>query len=229
VGPGIATDRKELVGLLRGKQAVLVHRADLSALDTDGSVMAAFAAVPTRVVVAANTSPVTEKATHLLPAASFIEREGHWVNEDGRVQRVKRAYRARKGTREDLALLAVLGGGRLPAEAPHAVRGSRRDQPAFRGADLGIRRRARGGARSRGRSGGLMMLGHALLKAGIGFLFVLQMLPLMIYLERKGSAFIQDRLGPNACVHSRRRAPTRRRRAHVGGRGQAPHEGGLGP
>lgn len=42
-----------------------------------------------------------------------------------------------------------------------------------------------------------MMLGHALLKAGIGFLFVLQMLPLMIYLERKGSAFIQDRLGPN--------------------------------
>ncbi|MEY2742090.1 MAG: hypothetical protein RIS21_458 [Planctomycetota bacterium] len=42
-----------------------------------------------------------------------------------------------------------------------------------------------------------MTLGHALLKAGIGFLFVLQMLPLMIYLERKGSAFIQDRLGPN--------------------------------
>ncbi len=114
---GVATDRKELAALLRGKQAVLVHRADLSTLDADGSVMAAFAAVPTRVVIAANTSPVTEKATHLLPAASFIEREGHWFNEDGRVQRMKRAYRARKGTREDLAFIAVLGGGRIPAEA----------------------------------------------------------------------------------------------------------------
>ncbi len=36
-----------------------------------------------------------------------------------------------------------------------------------------------------------------LLKALIPALFVLQMLPVMIYLERKGSAFIQDRTGPN--------------------------------
>jgi NADH-quinone oxidoreductase subunit H len=36
-----------------------------------------------------------------------------------------------------------------------------------------------------------------LLKAVVGWAFVLAMIPAMIWLERKGSAFIQDRIGPN--------------------------------
>ena len=39
--------------------------------------------------------------------------------------------------------------------------------------------------------------GTLLVKAAIGWAFVLGMIPLMIYLERKASAFIQDRIGPN--------------------------------
>jgi NADH-quinone oxidoreductase subunit H len=39
--------------------------------------------------------------------------------------------------------------------------------------------------------------GGLLLKAAVGWIFVLQMIPIMIYLERKGAAFIQDRIGPN--------------------------------
>lgn len=40
-------------------------------------------------------------------------------------------------------------------------------------------------------------VGALILKAAIGWIFVLQMIPIMIYLERKGAAFIQDRIGPN--------------------------------
>jgi predicted molibdopterin-dependent oxidoreductase YjgC len=97
---------------------VLVHRADVLALDADGAVRAALAKVPARIVVATNASPTADLSTHLLPGASFIEREGSWVNEDGRIQRFRRAYRPRDGTRDDLALIAGLSGGRIADRAP---------------------------------------------------------------------------------------------------------------
>jgi NADH-quinone oxidoreductase subunit H len=40
-------------------------------------------------------------------------------------------------------------------------------------------------------------VGALILKAALGWLFVLQMMPVLVYLERKGAAFIQDRTGPN--------------------------------
>jgi NADH-quinone oxidoreductase subunit G len=115
---GLAREAAELPRLLEGARAVLVHRADLLALDERGKVKDALAAVPTRIVIAANASPTTALATHLLPGASFIERDGSWVNEDGRVQRFRRAYRARKGTREDLAWISALSAGRISERAP---------------------------------------------------------------------------------------------------------------
>lgn len=133
---GIEAERKSLASMLKGKKAVVIHRADLSTLDHDGAVMAALASVPTRVVIAANTSAVTAKATHLLAAASFIEREGSWVNEDGRVQRVRRAYRARKGTREDLSHISMLAGGRIATEARTVLADLASTNPNFAGITL---------------------------------------------------------------------------------------------
>ncbi|HYC78589.1 MAG TPA: 2Fe-2S iron-sulfur cluster-binding protein, partial [Planctomycetota bacterium] len=96
---GLARSYGELPTLLEGRTAALFHRVDFG-LDLDGRVAAAFGALETRAVIAANASPAADLATHLLPGASFIEREGTWINEQGRVQRFRRAYRARKGTRE---------------------------------------------------------------------------------------------------------------------------------
>jgi NADH-quinone oxidoreductase subunit G len=115
---GLARTASELPALLAKAGAVLVHRADLFALDDRGAARSAFSAVPVRVVIAANASETADLATHLLPGASFIEREGSWVNEDGRIQRFKRAYRPREGTRDDLALIAALAQGRVPDRAP---------------------------------------------------------------------------------------------------------------
>ncbi len=113
----LAKPLSELPALLAGKAGVLAHRVDLLALDRDGKIKSALERVATRVVIAANESPTATAATHLLPGASFIEREGSWVNEDGRIQRIRRAYRARKGTRDDIAHIAALSGGKLSDRA----------------------------------------------------------------------------------------------------------------
>ncbi len=170
---------------------------------SNGQVREALAAVPTRVVIAANQSPTTELATHLLPGASFIEREGSWVNEDGRIQRFRRAYRARKGTREDLAWISALVAGPHPGErAPAHLRRLGAAHRRFAGHRLGTTSATGGlvpGLRREGRRRfeRCPSFGALVLKAAIGWLFVLQMVPVMIWLERKGAAFIQDRIGPN--------------------------------
>jgi NADH-quinone oxidoreductase subunit G len=114
---GIERSLADLPRLLSAARAVLVHRADLLWHQDGGKVKEAFMHVPVRVVIAANATATSAVATHLLPGASYIEREGSWVNEDGRIQRFRRAYRARKGTREDLALISALAQGRIPERA----------------------------------------------------------------------------------------------------------------
>jgi NADH-quinone oxidoreductase subunit G len=113
---GLAKSTADAVETLRGKPAVLLHRIGFGA-DVDDALLAAVRGAGVRVVVAANLDQAAAEATHLLPGASFIERDGSWVNEDGRIQRVRRAYRPRKGTRDDLAVVAALSGDRLPTEA----------------------------------------------------------------------------------------------------------------
>jgi NADH-quinone oxidoreductase subunit G len=114
---GIATDPRDLPKLLAGAQAVVIHRADALRFDDGGRIREALSQVPVRIVIAANATPTSTLATHLLPGASYIEREGSWVNEDGRVQRFRRAYRPREGTRADLTHIAALSQGRIPDRA----------------------------------------------------------------------------------------------------------------
>ena len=136
---GLSTTFDQLPDLLRNRAAVLLHRFDLG-LDTDGRVRAALETTGMRCVIASVESDVTKLATHLLPGASFIEKDGTWVNEDGRIQRVKRAYRARKGTKDDLAIVATLSGGRLAAEARSVFDGLGANHKKFLGVhwdDLG--------------------------------------------------------------------------------------------
>ena len=86
------------------------------------------------------SSEATETATHLLPGASFIEKDGTWVNEDGRIQRVRRAYRPRKGTKDDLAIVAALASGGLTDQARSVFDGLAANHKKFLGVhwdDLG--------------------------------------------------------------------------------------------
>ncbi len=107
---------------LAGAQAVLIHRVDLLALDADDAIRRALDTIPVRVVVASNETATSRLATHLLPAVSFIEKDGHWVNCDGRVQRVRKGkeLRLKAGTADDLTILAGLGNGSLPTRMADA-------------------------------------------------------------------------------------------------------------
>jgi NADH-quinone oxidoreductase subunit G len=132
---GLLRPPEDAAELLAGAAAVLVHRVDLLALDATGAVRSALEAVPVRVAVAANRSATTALATHLLPAVSFLEKDGLWVNAAGRVQRVRRApkMKPRPGTACDLEILAGLSGGRLPSTAAEVYARYAPSVPALQG------------------------------------------------------------------------------------------------
>jgi NADH-quinone oxidoreductase subunit G len=138
---GVARGYDALAEALRNRPAVLLHRFGFG-LDKDGAVRAALGTTGVRVVVDANANDAVALATHVLPGTSFIEKDGTWVNEDGRVQRVRRAYRTRKGSHDDLAVFAALSGGRLPTDARATFDGLGAHHKVFLGLhwdDLGAR------------------------------------------------------------------------------------------
>ena len=116
---GVLGDRGRLTDLLKGRRAVLIHQADLLLMDEDGALEAALREVPHVVMIAANHHRTTALATHLLPGRSLIEKDGHFVNFEGRLQRFFRGrYMKSPGAaRDDVALLAKLSGDVLPATA----------------------------------------------------------------------------------------------------------------
>lgn len=106
---GIAATAADLGAALSGAKAVLIHGVDVVGAHPQHA--AALQRVPVRVVVAAQHSPTSEMATHLLAGVSFVEKDGHWVNSAGRVQRLRKPHdwRIAAGREDDLRLLAGLG------------------------------------------------------------------------------------------------------------------------
>ncbi len=142
----------------------------------------------------------------VLPLAMWAEKDGLLVNRQGRLQALRAAI-ARPGTaREDWRVLAEWLGrlGAAPAaatlaalrrELAAALELAARDRPECPAGD-GIRRAGRRRCAGRGRSLMAFVL-ETLAKIGFMLAFMLSMLPVLIWAERKGAAFIQDRTGPN--------------------------------
>ncbi|MCA9322401.1 MAG: molybdopterin-dependent oxidoreductase, partial [Planctomycetes bacterium] len=120
-GKAIAADP---VAYLADCEAVIVMGADPAGPHHDSELREAFAAVRHKIVLSANTNETTRAATIALPTGSFAEKDGTWVNRQGRVQRIFRIVRKRFDARPDLAALAFMAralGAEWPAEREDAA------------------------------------------------------------------------------------------------------------
>ncbi len=133
---GLAADARTVAAALRTAKVVLVHRADLAAAAAD--LAAALAAVPERIVLASQESATSRGATALLAGASFLEKDGHWVNSAGRVQRIAKpaGWRIPGGREDDLQLLAGLGAADGRVRAAEVFARLAVEVPALRGLDF---------------------------------------------------------------------------------------------
>ena len=102
----------DLAKRLDGRTAVFMNRVNILALDENDKLASLLNGVPVRIALAAQSHSGNENATTVIPGVSFIEKTGHWVNVEGRVQRLKpgRHMKSPKGAQEDLkSLAAILG------------------------------------------------------------------------------------------------------------------------
>ncbi len=95
---------------LEGKSAVIVLGANPMATFQDEALRQAFAGIKHKIVLAANRNETTELAAVLLPTVSFTEKDGSFVNRQGRVQRIFPILRKGYPCRRDLDVLADLAG-----------------------------------------------------------------------------------------------------------------------
>jgi NADH-quinone oxidoreductase subunit G len=135
---GLLVSHSDLPQLLKSVKAVVIHRADILALDEKGLVREALTKVPARICVAANQSATTEMATHLLPGCSYIEKSGHWVNFQGRIQRLFPGAHmpVLKGAADDLHVLASLAGFKGGTRARDVFEALKLTVPALSGVDF---------------------------------------------------------------------------------------------
>jgi NADH-quinone oxidoreductase subunit G len=103
----------------------------------EAEVRAALERVPCLVFQGTNANATSERAHLVLPSAAYVEREGTFTNEDGRVQRFWKAVDPLGEARPDWEVLAevgrALGHDWRPARAEHLFRELVVRVPAFAG------------------------------------------------------------------------------------------------
>jgi NADH dehydrogenase/NADH:ubiquinone oxidoreductase subunit G len=164
---------------------------------------------PARVIALSGCqSALTEAADLVIPGRTFAEKEGIVVNFEGHAQLLRPAIETGAETEWKIidATVSSLIGGASHASIAHVRQAIREAAPAFADVDLlklGLTVRVSRKPSRAGRSDArLLDLLIILLKAIFIFGFALTLLPLLIWFERKGSAFIQDRAGPTAPASS---------------------------
>jgi NADH-quinone oxidoreductase subunit G len=123
VGLGPGEGGRDLAGILAACgsgeiRAVWVIGSD-DLLAAAGDAALGLADAPVLVVQDTNQSPLTERATVVLPGAVWAEKDGSFTNHAGRVQRIRRAVAPPEGVLVDGEIFAHLGAA-LGAPAPFA-------------------------------------------------------------------------------------------------------------
>ncbi len=167
------------------------------------------------VMIGSYESRTSKGAEYVLPAAAHLEQDGTFVNANGRVQRLRRAIPALGDSVPAYRLLhemAAAWGNPTETQIASVVFKKIADAiPAFRGMTYetvgDCRPGPRGSHGDRRRSLGptfalrdempWLELVLIVVKFLFTMVFILQILPLLIWAERKGAAYIQDRPGPN--------------------------------
>ena len=98
----------ELADYLEGAKAVITLNARILGAVQDERVEEAFARIKQKIVVAANESETTEAASVVLPSVSFVEKDGTWINRQGRVQRIRRVLRKDLDCKPELEIITLI-------------------------------------------------------------------------------------------------------------------------
>ena len=129
---------------LEGRKAVIVLDADPRSAVQAASLRDAYSAVKQKIILTPAKNASVFDASFVLPTVSFAEKDGTWVNRQGRVQRIRRAIRrstAAKPALDVLAELAALAGlqwGEDEREAAAVFEEIAKDHPRFRGLDYDV-------------------------------------------------------------------------------------------
>jgi hypothetical protein len=177
-------------------------------IDVDPSSLTGLGQLPL-VLLSSHQTPLAAQASVLLPAATSFETDGSFVNATGKAQGFKRALKPQGDAAPGWELLARLGRSmgldlaytRLrrcaprcwPAKAPSGAP----DHPWPRPPTAAPAEPANGPPETRRRGSAMLFWISAFMKIALIVGMLVNMAAILLWVERKQSAMMQDRVGPN--------------------------------